>query len=1252
FSSASWVRFPALSALTSYCSHPPHVGGGGGLRRRRCSLLVVPSSSDPAPANAKMKNRRPLLSSILLVTYDCGSFVAHAHPFRLPSSLGSLHRRTPSIDDGSRLGSHRANTRFERRWSNSIWGVKTLRLRGGADEADRGSNDGSKDSHRRRRRKKKKIEGGTDRPTSDLPQDVDVETSAAAMAGSGLEGSNGIQIANRRRRLSLTLGRTKGPSDSKNRSFLVANEGDGDGILEESSNDSFGESSKTDEGTRKRRRIRRKKDQSVSGQGLAKNSIDQSKQISANTPVPAIKQRRRKRRQVGDTDAVQEEISQSNHSNDSQTLDAGETKEVSEPTQEKRVRKKRRKQFKSSANIEGDSSASTSSIDQHHRDEQSSVAVNGFKETTKEEDVGKEGENLIDNTMGEKYRELSVSSESPEVEILTEGKKKRRRKRKQIEEGISQSISDAGEEALSSSTLGLSATEFSSEPSESSMISAEASMAESTEATVPESSQVEDETLRNFVEEEEGNDEHPSSNQDVLELQTDQTYSTRETVEEGLVDAITVKISEEAEASVDAIIEGEVAPPGDEQQEGAYNASPITSEGQSSLMEENTSNDSDNDDGSCIHPPEPTEGGVIGIKDDEPISVTESSIDLQNTVSLNTSIDVPSEEIVPESISATVEIEKNLRSVERMEIDGVETQGSCESSTSTTGKVGEGFQIELSEHVEMIPNTVGGNGLANEHVTEEENGAEDELVEDVAEDAFEVKEGSTEEESGAKDMLVENVTEDKLEGEEGSRGNLPDMEGGIELSNESCTEEESGAKDRLVENATDDAMEIEEGVDADQGKPVNTEHVSDGEVVPTPSTTQADEGNAVEVHTSLDHAVEIPESALSESSKVSKQNDSSVGDEETTLSANEPMLGETDDDSLTISIVTWNLGESAPSPKEASFFRKFCNSHLVMIGAQECEDIKPRRTEGHRSRHLRRLGIAMLGKEYVPLAIHSLGGIQGALYCRRDILGDVEMINLADVTCGVGNIFHNKGAIGMYLKMKRRCSEKGRSATKSCKMLFVTSHLAAHVKNVGARNNDYKRIMAELEAQAPKRFLRPKRNPDGSLSECDGSRLLNSMDHVFFSGDLNYRIDLPREYVERCIDDIKHSRVATSAEKAPIAIDALMKKLLHRDQLLQTIASGNAFSDFNEGKITFLPTFKFDKGTSKYDTSHKQRVPAWTDRILFRSNKVRVLEYQSAVDARHSDHRPVFGVFRAGWGVEAKQGPKGSARKQKQKRNR
>ena len=121
----------------------------------------------------------------------------------------------------------------------------------------------------------------------------------------------------------------------------------------------------------------------------------------------------------------------------------------------------------------------------------------------------------------------------------------------------------------------------------------------------------------------------------------------------------------------------------------------------------------------------------------------------------------------------------------------------------------------------------------------------------------------------------------------------------------------------------------------------------------------------------------------------------------------------------------------------------------------------------------------------------------------------------------------------------------------------------------------------------------------------------DKFDCVFWSGDLNFRLEQSREVVIREVKDSGTS-------------------VLDFDQLNFLRQEGLIFKGFHESTISFPPTYKYDVGTNKFDTSSKQRTPSYTDRILYKSQKsttINTLHYDSVQDVLTSDHRPVWGIW-------------------------
>lgn len=117
---------------------------------------------------------------------------------------------------------------------------------------------------------------------------------------------------------------------------------------------------------------------------------------------------------------------------------------------------------------------------------------------------------------------------------------------------------------------------------------------------------------------------------------------------------------------------------------------------------------------------------------------------------------------------------------------------------------------------------------------------------------------------------------------------------------------------------------------------------------------------------------------------------------------------------------------------------------------------------------------------------------------------------------------------------------------------------------------------------------------------------------IFMFGDLNYRIN-------PLTMDPDRAKLLIENEKFP--------QILEHDQLKDQMKLGNVFQGFTEGSLNFRPTYKYDTGTDNWDSSEKNRSPAWCDRILYKGQEISQVDYLSQSQYKLSDHKPISSAF-------------------------
>ncbi|KAG4095810.1 DNase I-like protein [Neocallimastix lanati (nom. inval.)] len=232
-------------------------------------------------------------------------------------------------------------------------------------------------------------------------------------------------------------------------------------------------------------------------------------------------------------------------------------------------------------------------------------------------------------------------------------------------------------------------------------------------------------------------------------------------------------------------------------------------------------------------------------------------------------------------------------------------------------------------------------------------------------------------------------------------------------------------------------------------------------------------------------------------------------------------------------------------------------------------------------------------EKYENISCTQMVGLFLAVFVKPCIHDRISCVDVDTVETGLKGYHGNKGSIALRMLID------------DSSICIINTHLAANQEQLIARNNDVVTIMNETK-------FPPHDKPCCYVNGGDGSHIMD-YENVFWFGDMNYRID-PINNLTR--DDI-----------IKMANEGKYDELIKMDQFhnIHSTDTGFPLYPLTEGKINFAPTFKYDIGHNHYDSSEKQRIPSWCDRILYRG-AVKQLNYQRH-ECTASDHRPVSSSF-------------------------
>ncbi|KAM9281490.1 phosphatidylinositol 4,5-bisphosphate 5-phosphatase A [Morus bassanus] len=323
-----------------------------------------------------------------------------------------------------------------------------------------------------------------------------------------------------------------------------------------------------------------------------------------------------------------------------------------------------------------------------------------------------------------------------------------------------------------------------------------------------------------------------------------------------------------------------------------------------------------------------------------------------------------------------------------------------------------------------------------------------------------------------------------------------------------------------------------------------------------------------------------------------------------------------EDGSFRITVVTWNVGTAMPPSDVTSLLHlntgETNDADVIAIGLQEVNSkINKRLKDALFTDQWSELFMDVLSPfHFVLVSTVRMQGVILLVFAKYYHLPFLQDIQTDCTRTGLGGYWGNKGGVSVRLSIFGHM------------VCFLNCHLPAHLEKAEQRKEDFATIL--------------------HMQQFEGRAASGILDHdlVFWFGDLNFRIEsLDIRFVKYAIDS------------------NILSQLWEKDQLNIAKSTWPVLSGFQEGPLNFPPTFKFDVGTNKYDSSAKKRKPAWTDRILWKIKSpsiglgaggrrpsqgvlsVSQLCYCSHMEYTVSDHKPVVAIFAVQFASKADKPP-------------